>query len=53
MIIGIKQFIYEMPTPLKVDVLFKDRLKKDELIANIMKDGMVSYDKEMVMKQEI
>jgi hypothetical protein len=33
-----------IPTPLKIDVVFIDRLTKDKLISNIMKDGVVIYE---------
>jgi uncharacterized protein len=37
--------IQQLPTPLKIDVLFFDRLTKEKLISNILKEGVVIYEK--------
>ncbi|MBM7601432.1 putative nucleotidyltransferase [Virgibacillus halotolerans] len=36
--------IQEMPTYLKIDIVFLDRLNKKELLANIRKEGVVIYE---------
>ena len=41
----ILQTINEMSTPLKMDVLFVDRLTKEKLIFNILNDGVLIYEK--------
>jgi uncharacterized protein len=38
--------IDEMSTPLKINVVFTDRLTKDRLIISIIKDGVVIYEQE-------
>lgn len=40
----IEQSIYELPTPLKIDVIFMSRLTKEKLILNIKKEGVVIYE---------
>ncbi|GGK17001.1 hypothetical protein GCM10010965_18500 [Caldalkalibacillus thermarum] len=40
----IEDAIREIPTPLKVDVLFIDRLENEDLIGDIMREGVVIYD---------
>jgi hypothetical protein len=40
----IEEDIHEMPTPLKIDIVFMDRLSKQTFISNIMKDGVVVYE---------
>lgn len=41
----IEQDIHEMPTPLKIDVVFMDRLTKENFISNIMEDGVLIYER--------
>ncbi|MCJ7840029.1 nucleotidyltransferase domain-containing protein [Lederbergia sp. NSJ-179] len=38
--------IQEMPTHLKMDIVFVDRLKKAELLANIQREGVVLYEQQ-------
>ena len=40
----IEHAINEMSTPLKIDVVFMDRLKKEKLISNIIKEGVIIYE---------
>ncbi|GGH75943.1 putative nucleotidyltransferase [Pullulanibacillus pueri] len=40
----IEDAIHEMSTPLKIDVVFLERLTKQKLIDNIHKDGVVMYE---------
>jgi predicted nucleotidyltransferase len=41
--------IKQLPTPLKIDVLFADQIEKHSLIENIQKEGVVIYDKSTVV----
>ncbi|MBE3568904.1 MAG: nucleotidyltransferase domain-containing protein [Bacillales bacterium] len=43
--------IQEMPTLLKIDILFMDRVSKEKLIANIEKDGMVVYERGKTLRK--
>lgn len=47
----IEQAIIDMSTPLKIDIVFMDRLTKDKLIENIIKDGMVIYEQGKVVRK--
>jgi uncharacterized protein len=47
----ISQKIYEMPTPLKIDVLFVNRISKEKLISNIMNEGVVIYEKGAALRE--
>ncbi|QQK78153.1 nucleotidyltransferase domain-containing protein [Salicibibacter cibarius] len=38
-----EQSIYELPTLLKIDVVFMSRLSKEKMISNILKEGAVIY----------
>lgn len=40
----IEQTIQEMVTPLKIDVVFTDRLTNEQLISNILQEGLVAYE---------
>jgi uncharacterized protein len=40
----IEQAIKDMSTPLKIDVVFIDRLKKEKLIFNIREEGVIVYE---------
>lgn len=40
----IEYMIQEIPTPLKIDIVFMDRLLKEELIKNIKRDGVILYE---------
>lgn len=40
----IEHDISNMLTPLKIDVVFMNRLTKDNLLSNIKKDGVVIYE---------
>jgi len=39
-----EQSIYELATPLKIDVVFMNRLSKEKMILNIQKEGVVIYE---------
>lgn len=43
--------IKEMTTPLKMDVVFMDRLTKDKLISNIKRDGVVIYEQGEALRE--
>ena len=43
----IEHAINEMSTPLKIDVVFMDRLKKEKLISNIIKEGVIIYEQRL------
>ncbi|MEJ9151414.1 nucleotidyltransferase domain-containing protein [Bacillus smithii] len=43
--------IQEMPTLLKIDILFMDRVSKEKLIANIEKDGIVVYERGKTLRK--
>ncbi|GMB09190.1 hypothetical protein EDD69_1231 [Thermolongibacillus altinsuensis] len=43
--------IQQMPTPFKIDVLFFDRLTKEKLISNILKEGIVIYEKGAALRK--
>lgn len=47
----IEQDINEMSTPLKIDVVFMDRLTKEKLISNIRKDGVVIYEQGKALRE--
>lgn len=47
----IEQDIHEMLTPLKIDVVFMDRLTKEKLIANIKKEGVVIYEQGKALRK--
>jgi uncharacterized protein len=47
----IAQKIYEMQTPLKIDVLFVNRISKEKLISNIYKEGVVIYEKGAALRE--
>ncbi|MCQ6275927.1 nucleotidyltransferase domain-containing protein [Bacillus sp. V3B] len=47
----IEQAINEMPTPLKIDVVFMDRLNKEKLISNIRKEGIVIYEQGKALRE--
>lgn len=40
----IEHAIYELPTPLKIDVVFMNRLSNEKMRANILKEGVVIYE---------
>ncbi|SDC20324.1 nucleotidyltransferase domain-containing protein [Shouchella lonarensis] len=39
----IAQAILDIPTPLKIDITFVDRLRKEALLTRIQKEGVVVY----------
>lgn len=39
-----EQSIYELATPLKIDVVFMSRLSKEKMISNIQKEGVIIYE---------
>ncbi|TCP28862.1 hypothetical protein EV207_11598 [Scopulibacillus darangshiensis] len=43
--------INEMTTPLKIDVIFMDRLTKEKLIFNIRKEGVVIYEQGKALRE--
>ncbi|WP_059106155.1 nucleotidyltransferase domain-containing protein [Shouchella shacheensis] len=43
--------IDEMSTPLKVDVLFVDRVTKEKLISNIEKEGAVIFEQREALRK--
>jgi uncharacterized protein len=43
--------INEMSTPLKIDVVFMDRLKKEKLISNIIKEGVIIYEQGKALRE--
>ena len=43
--------IQEMPTLLKIDIVFMDRLANEKLIANIVKDGAVVYEQGKTLRK--
>jgi uncharacterized protein len=47
----IEQDINEMSTPLKIDVIFMDRLAKEKLISNIRKEGVVIYEQGKALRE--
>ena len=47
----IEHAINELPTPLKIDVVFMDRLKKEKLISNIIKEGVVIYEQGKALRE--
>lgn len=47
----IEQSIQEMSTPLKIDVLFMDRLTKEQLVSNILRDGRIIYEKGTALRK--
>lgn len=47
----IEQAIKEMSTPLKIDVVFIDRLTKEKLIFNIRKEGVVVYEQGKALRE--
>jgi len=40
-----------MSTPLKIDVVFMDRLKKEKLISNIIKEGVIIYEQGKALRE--
>jgi predicted nucleotidyltransferase len=44
----IENSILELPTPLKIDVIFMDRLTKKDMILNILNEGMIIYEQTKV-----
>ena len=40
-----------MSTPLKIDVIFMDRLAKEKLISNIRKEGVVIYEQGKALRE--
>jgi hypothetical protein len=47
----IEQAINEMPTPLKIDVVFMDRITKEKMISNIIKEGVVIYEQGKALRE--
>lgn len=47
----IEQAIHEMSTPLKIDVIFMDRLSKEKLIFNIREEGVVIYEQGKALRE--
>lgn len=47
----IEQAIIEMSTPLKIDVVFMDRLTKEKLIFNIRKEGVAIYEQGKALRE--
>lgn len=47
----IEHAINELPTPLKIDVVFMNRLKKEKLISNIIKEGVVIYEQGKALRE--
>jgi len=40
----IENDIHQMSTPLKIDIVFFNRLTKNKLISNILNDGVIIYE---------
>jgi uncharacterized protein len=40
-----------MSTPLKIDVLFMDRLTKEQWVLNILRDGRIIYEKGAALRK--
>lgn len=47
----IAQEINEMHTPLKIDIVFMNRLKKEKLILNIKKEGALIYEQGQTIRE--
>lgn len=47
----IEQAIKEMSTPLKIDVVFIDRLNKGKLIFNIREEGVIVYEQGKALRE--
>lgn len=47
----IEHSIKDMSTPLKMDVLFMDRLTKEKLITNIIREGVVIYEQRKALRE--
>ncbi|RYG74180.1 nucleotidyltransferase domain-containing protein [Lentibacillus lipolyticus] len=47
----IEDRIQEMPTHLKLDIVFTDRLRKKRLITNINREGVIVYDKRKAFRE--
>lgn len=43
--------IQEIPTHLKIDIVFMNRLKKERLIQNIKRDGVILYEQEKALRE--
>ncbi|MBB6450053.1 hypothetical protein HNR44_002031 [Geomicrobium halophilum] len=46
-----EQSIYELPTPLKIDVVFISRLSKEKMISNILKESVVIYEQGKALRE--
>lgn len=47
----IEDDIIQMPTPLKIDIVFMDRLIKGKLISNIREEGVVIYEQGKTLRE--
>ncbi|QKE76183.1 nucleotidyltransferase domain-containing protein (plasmid) [Arthrobacter citreus] len=47
----IEHAISQLSTPLKIDVVFMDRLTKEKLIFNIRKEGVVIYEQGKALRE--
>ena len=47
----IEHRIQEMPTPLKVDIIFFNRLAKEKMISNIKKEGVAIYEQGKALRE--
>lgn len=47
----IEHAIDELPTPLKIDVVFMNRLSNEKLRANIVKEGVVIYEQGKALRE--
>lgn len=47
----IAEDIYNMSTPLRIDILFLDRLSKEKLISNIWNEGVIIYEKGKALRE--
>lgn len=47
----IEQHIQEMSTPLKIDIVFIDRLTKTSFISNMNRDGVTIYEQRKAIRK--
>ncbi|WP_062109602.1 nucleotidyltransferase domain-containing protein [Bacillus niameyensis] len=47
----VEQAIHEMSTPLKIDIVFMDRLTKEKMISNIRREGVVLYEQGKALRE--
>lgn len=46
-----ENYIYELPTPLKIDVVFADRLSKEKMLSNIINEGIIIYEQRKDLRE--